>query len=148
MFPSPKKTGCRTCAKVERVQDWRRSRAIFVNRTDRQKKRWRMIYRRLGKGTALSFGTYPEMSLTNARQQCADAHRLIADGIDPIEQKRERRKQTQAARPITRKFHFSMNDQGDMVIEKLLQSIDVDRAASRRAANVFLIAANDETQGD
>ncbi|MFC6519271.1 Arm DNA-binding domain-containing protein [Undibacterium arcticum] len=81
------------------------------------KKRWRMIYRRLGKGTALSFGTYPEMSLTNARQQCADAHRLIADGIDPIEQKRERRKQTQAARPITRKFHFSMNDQGDMVIE-------------------------------
>jgi hypothetical protein len=33
----------------------------------------------------LSFGTYPEVSLDQARQRRGDARKLIADGVDPGE---------------------------------------------------------------
>jgi hypothetical protein len=82
------------------------------------KKHWRMSFHLRGKENTVTFGGYPAMSLADARDQCADANRLIGDGIDPVELKRQQRRQTQAATSTTRKFHLSMNDQGGMVIEK------------------------------
>lgn len=52
--------------------------------------RWRYDYRRPGskKRNTLSLGTYPEVSLANARDKHAEARRQLAAGIDPGEQRR------------------------------------------------------------
>lgn len=50
---------------------------------------WRMRYRQAnGKGNRLSFGEYPQLSLREAREKCTIARKLIADGIDPSENKK------------------------------------------------------------
>jgi len=49
---------------------------------------WRFKYRFGGYEKGLSFGTYPEVSLDQARQRRDDARKLIADGVDPGENKK------------------------------------------------------------
>lgn len=52
-------------------------------------KRWELRYKRLSdlKWTWLGLGTYPEVSGKLARQKATEARRLLADGIDPKEQR-------------------------------------------------------------
>jgi integrase len=51
---------------------------------------WRWKYRRPGTGkeNRLSFGTYPDIGLADARARRDDARRLLANGIDPGEQRK------------------------------------------------------------
>lgn len=51
-------------------------------------KLWRMAYRYAGKQKTLAFGTYPEVSLADARKKRDEAKSLLASGIDPSQQKR------------------------------------------------------------
>jgi integrase len=44
---------------------------------------WRFRYRFDGKEKALSFGTYPEISLSTAREKRLEARKQVAAGIDP-----------------------------------------------------------------
>jgi len=44
---------------------------------------WRLKYRYAGKEKVLALGTYPEISLANARQRREDARKLLANGVDP-----------------------------------------------------------------
>lgn len=46
-------------------------------------KLWRLKYRFEGKEKLLSFGAYPDVPLTRAREKCDEARSLLADGIDP-----------------------------------------------------------------
>ena len=55
-------------------------------------KLWRMAYRFEGKSKLLSFGDYPTLSLKDARERREAAKKLLAQGIDPSEHKREERK--------------------------------------------------------
>jgi len=48
-------------------------------------KLWRFKYRHNGKGNMLSFGSFPEVSLDEARQARTDARKLLAQNIDPNE---------------------------------------------------------------
>lgn len=48
-----------------------------------------MKYRFGDKEKRAAFGVYPEVSLAQARERCLAARKLLADGIDPSEQKRE-----------------------------------------------------------
>lgn len=48
-------------------------------------KLWRFKYRYAEKGKLLSFGSYPEITLADARQRRDDARKLLANGIDPGE---------------------------------------------------------------
>lgn len=111
------------------------------------KKRWRMDFRLRGRRNTVAFGNYPDLSLADARQQCVDANRLIGEGVDPIELKRQQRQQTQAAAPAKRTFHLSMNDQGGMVIENRSHrmALSAQQVAALRA---FLIATGDDTRGE
>ncbi|WP_413615123.1 integrase arm-type DNA-binding domain-containing protein [Halomonas cupida] len=53
-------------------------------------KGWRLRYTRPnGKRNMMSLGTYPEVSLAEAREKRTDARRLLAKGIDPVEQRRQ-----------------------------------------------------------
>ena len=47
---------------------------------------WRMNFRLHGKQRTISFGRWPEILLSDAREQLLDARRLLAKGIDPTEQ--------------------------------------------------------------
>ncbi|MRS04853.1 DUF4102 domain-containing protein, partial [bacterium] len=44
---------------------------------------WRLKYRFKGKEKTLALGTYPEISLSDARQRREDARKLLANGVDP-----------------------------------------------------------------
>ena len=52
-------------------------------------KYWRMDYSHGEKRKTLALGTYPEVSLIKARQRRVKARELLADGIDPMQAKRE-----------------------------------------------------------
>jgi integrase len=60
-------------------------------------KYWRMNYRYEGKFKTLAFGTYPEVSLAEARELCADARKLLRAGADPKPKKKDRHAQEQEA---------------------------------------------------
>ncbi|WP_283744284.1 integrase arm-type DNA-binding domain-containing protein [Sideroxydans sp. CL21] len=49
---------------------------------------WRLKYRIGGKEKLLSLGTYPEVSLKAARDRRDDARKLLADGVDPSENRK------------------------------------------------------------
>ena len=49
---------------------------------------WRLDYRFSGKRKALSMGVYPEVGLRAARDKRDEARRLLADGIDPGENRK------------------------------------------------------------
>ena len=50
---------------------------------------WRMKYRYAGKEKQLALGVYPEITLADARERCAQARRQLALGNDPSEKKKE-----------------------------------------------------------
>jgi integrase len=51
-------------------------------------KLWRLKYDYQGKERSLALGTYPAVSLSDARQRRDDAKKLLANGIDPSETKK------------------------------------------------------------
>ena len=51
-------------------------------------KLWRFKYRHLGKEKLMSFGSYPEVTLEQARKDRLEARKLISQDIDPIEFRR------------------------------------------------------------
>lgn len=55
--------------------------------TCKSRKWWRFRYRYLGKPKLMSLGTYPEVSLLQARARRDEARALVADGIDPQQHK-------------------------------------------------------------
>ena len=50
---------------------------------------WRLKYRFQGKEKRISLGTYPTVSLKDARERREQAKRLIEQGIDPSNQRKE-----------------------------------------------------------
>ena len=50
---------------------------------------WRFKYRFAGKEKLLSLGTYPDVSLVNAREAREAARRQLASGIDPSASRRQ-----------------------------------------------------------
>lgn len=59
-------------------------------------KLWRYHYRYNGKQKLLALGVYPEISLQKARRLCTEARELLAEGIDPSEQKKATKSEKQA----------------------------------------------------
>lgn len=64
-------------------------------------KLWRMAYRFEGIQRVLSFGSYPTISLREAREARADAKRFLAKGIDPSAVKKAEKKARREARKNT-----------------------------------------------
>jgi hypothetical protein len=58
-------------------------------------KYWRLKYRIEGKEKLLAIGAYPTVTLANARKKREEAKRLLVDGVDPSQKRKE---QKQAAK--------------------------------------------------
>ena len=57
-------------------------------------KYWRLDYRLAGKRKTLAIGVYPDMSLSDAREQREQARKLIANGVDPVAVKQAQKAST------------------------------------------------------
>lgn len=80
-------------AKPRKVAD---EKGLFLLLTPTGGKLWRLKFRFDGKEKLLALGSYPEVSLKDARNRRDEARKLLADGIDPAEE----RKATKAARVV------------------------------------------------
>lgn len=56
-------------------------------------KLWRLKYRHMGKEKLLAIGTYPLISLADARESRDGAKKLLAIGKDPMAEKKHKRRQ-------------------------------------------------------
>ena len=68
---------------------------LYIYLRESGKKLWQMSYRFEGKQKTLSFGEYPAISLAEAREKRSQIKKLIAQGIDPAEQKRQQKLEKQ-----------------------------------------------------
>ena len=64
-------------------------KALYLEVTAAGGKYWRWKYRHGGKEKRLALGVYPEVSLAQARQARDDARKVLKDGTDPGQIKRE-----------------------------------------------------------
>lgn len=64
------------------------SGGLYVEISPAGGKLWRLKYRFGGKEKRLALGTYPDISLAEARERRTDARRLLANGTDPGEVKK------------------------------------------------------------
>jgi integrase len=63
---------------------------------------WRFRYRQAnGKETSITFGPYPEVSLADARNKRTEARRLLLEGLDPIQQREQVRRESLRATEYT-----------------------------------------------
>ncbi len=65
-------------------------RGLYILVKPSGSKLWKMKYRFEGREKTLSLGPYPETSLSEARELCLEARKLLSNGLDPsAEQKRQ-----------------------------------------------------------
>ncbi|TVT54261.1 MAG: DUF4102 domain-containing protein [Azoarcus sp. PHD] len=63
-------------------------RGLYLFVTSSGGKLWRFDYRSDGKRKTLSLGSYPDVSLKQARERRDDARKQLAEGVDPAEQRK------------------------------------------------------------
>jgi hypothetical protein len=61
---------------------------LYLEVTPAGSKLWRQKYRHAGKEKLLSHGIYPSVGLKDARERCAQARALLAQGINPSAQRK------------------------------------------------------------
>lgn len=93
---------------------------------------WRLKYRFEGKEKLLSLGTYPEVSLKDARERRDQARKLLADGVDPS----EHRKAIKASRAEENSNSFE-------VIAREWHSKQVNRWTERHSIRILARLDND-----
>ena len=64
-------------------------------------KYWRLRYRHLAKQKTLALGVWPEVSLADAREKLAVARKQIAEGLDPMAEKKLKKIRAQIDSNIT-----------------------------------------------
>ena len=64
-------------------------------------KLWRWKYRYDGKEKLMALGSYPDVSLSSARDRHTEARQLLAAGVDPMARRREAKAETQGRRETT-----------------------------------------------
>jgi hypothetical protein len=74
--------------KTRRLHD---ERGLYLEISPSGGKWWRLKYRFDGKEKRLSLGVYPDISLKDARERRDEARKLVANGIDPSENRKAQR---------------------------------------------------------
>lgn len=64
------------------------ARGLYLQVTPSGGKLWRFKYRFEGKEKLMAFGQYPDVSLAAARERHAAARKLLADGTDPMQNRK------------------------------------------------------------
>ena len=75
-------------AKTVRLRD---ERGLYLEISPKGGKWWRLRYTFQGKENMLSLGVYPDISLKDARQRRDDARKLVANGINPAQVRKDQK---------------------------------------------------------
>jgi len=94
-------------------------------------KHWRFRYRRDGKADMLGLGSYPAISLKDARARRDEARRLLAQGIDPAKARQEQHAESAMAantfETITREWNAKTSPRwSESYAEKVLHRFETD----------------------
>ena len=65
---------------------------LFLHLMPTGSKIWRLAYRVDGKQKMITFGKYPVVSLSQAREKCAESRKMLAAEVDPVAERREVKK--------------------------------------------------------
>jgi integrase len=108
-------------------------RGLYLEVTPRGGKWWRLKYRFDGKEKRLSLGVYPDVSLKAARDRRDEARKLVANGVDPSENRKARKaaKAEPAANSfevVAREWHRTYAERwapghGDRILRRLERDI-------------------------
>lgn len=71
-------------------------RGLYLHIAPSGGKLWRYAYRFNGRQKLLALGGYPDVSLAQARERHGDARKLLADGADPMEQRKAAKAEQEA----------------------------------------------------
>lgn len=74
----------RAADKVQKLSD---GGGLYLHIATTGGKLWRWAYRFEGKQKTMTFGSYPDVSLLQARERCQEARKLLASGTDPMVQR-------------------------------------------------------------
>ena len=80
---------CKKAKAAEKPYKLSDSQGLYLHIMPNGSKNWRMKYRFQGKEKLLSFGPYPLISLSEARQKRDDAKKLLLEGVDPSRAKKD-----------------------------------------------------------
>ncbi|WP_237931615.1 tyrosine-type recombinase/integrase [Buttiauxella sp. S19-1] len=103
------------------------SSGLFLFISPAGSKLWRFRYRFENKEQTFSIGPYPEISLSEARSKRDDARKLLANGINPAQQKREKKEEKANSRTfeaVAREWHKSNRKWVDTHAIKVLTSME------------------------
>jgi len=122
---------------------------VYLEVSPAATKMWRFKYRFGGKEKRLALGIYPDVSLSSARQKRDEARKLLADGIDPGEQ-RKAAKATRAGlaantfEVIGREWYHKISPTlADTTKEKIIRRLEVDAFPVIGTQPIASIAATD-----
>ncbi|WP_369462611.1 tyrosine-type recombinase/integrase [Citrobacter braakii] len=91
-------------------------------------KYWRLRYRFGGKEKMLALGKYPKVSLADARSRRDEARRLLANGVDPIENKKavkvEQEQEAITFEVVARDWHASNQKWSASHSTRVLKSLE------------------------
>lgn len=111
--------------------------------TSKGGKWWRLKFRLQGKERAMLMGTYPKVSLDDARRLTVETRLLIAQGIDPVQHRREQRYQAMhGAQPAI----FCLALEADGALTLRLHEL-VMRLSPSQTAAVRALLESTSTQG-
>lgn len=105
---------------------------LLVNLTG---KYWRYNYRFLGKSKTLALGIYPDVSLARAREKHAEARKLLADGTDPGERRKETKQAALVA--MANSFEAVAREWHAMKLKKKWTQSTADKTMTQLEAYVF-----------
>jgi integrase len=107
---------------------------LFLRVTPAGSKLWRWKYRFQGAQKEMSFGQYPDVFLVDARERHAAARKLLADGVDPMAQRKADKVKSASADPNSFKTVASLW-LSHWSAEKSVRHVDTTRR--RLEANVY-----------
>lgn len=109
---------------------------------------WRFKYQHAGKTKTLSFGTYPDISLKEARDRRDQARKLLANGTDPSEERKEQKRSNQAIATtfkdvFTEWLDIEATKLSVRTVDKIQSSMDIHAIPKIGALPIANIKVND-----
>lgn len=108
---------------------------------------WRLAYAHEGRRNVISLGTYPDTTLAGARKKADEARRLLSEGVDPSEDRKQAKATTAQADEAERRAYAGLPPLGsfEAMAREWLASVHTakvsaghsDRTCLRLEQNVF-----------
>ncbi|HII3142862.1 TPA: Arm DNA-binding domain-containing protein [Citrobacter braakii] len=113
-------------------------RGLFLLVNPTGSKCWRMKYRIEGKEKSLTFGAWPDVTITEAIKLREEARTKLKDGYDPARDKAQEREQRRQQR-ARQSFQLSLSEHYSLTIKTTKQTLSLTPEQSQ-AVKAFLLS--------